>query len=254
VDVSEQNTAARGFYEHLGFRVVGRSPLDPSGRPIPVLHMRRESRPLVLCADIGSVAKGRFGWASRRPDGSEHTGREIEGLVREAAEGLFQNSGVTLGFECPLFVPMVEDPMRLTSARQGEGSRPWSAGAGAGVLAIGLTEVVWILRAIRKLAPDGTEALLEWPAGGLRAKHLFLWEAFVSGSNKGKEHTDDAAAAVRAFCHALSRRELASCVTVVEAYSLVGAALLRTGWSNDVGLLSRPCVVIKGQHESGHAR
>jgi putative acetyltransferase len=45
VDVSEQNTGARGFYEHLGFRVVGRSPLDPSGRPIPVLHMKLEPQP-----------------------------------------------------------------------------------------------------------------------------------------------------------------------------------------------------------------
>ena len=41
VDVNEQNPAARGFYEALGFLVVGRSPLDDDGRPFPVLHMRR---------------------------------------------------------------------------------------------------------------------------------------------------------------------------------------------------------------------
>jgi putative acetyltransferase len=41
VDVNEQNHAARGFYEALGFVVVGRSPLDDDGRPFPVLHMRR---------------------------------------------------------------------------------------------------------------------------------------------------------------------------------------------------------------------
>lgn len=41
VDVNEQNPAARGFYEALGFVVVGRSPLDDAGRPFPVLHMRR---------------------------------------------------------------------------------------------------------------------------------------------------------------------------------------------------------------------
>src|SRR5262245_45684318 len=43
VDVNEQNPAARGFYEALGFRVVGRSPLDDGGRPFPVLHMRRQT-------------------------------------------------------------------------------------------------------------------------------------------------------------------------------------------------------------------
>lgn len=41
VDVNEQNAAARGFYEALGFAVVGRSPLDDTGRRYPILHMRR---------------------------------------------------------------------------------------------------------------------------------------------------------------------------------------------------------------------
>ena len=41
VDVNEQNPAAVGFYEALGFVVVGRSPLDDDGRPFPLLHMRR---------------------------------------------------------------------------------------------------------------------------------------------------------------------------------------------------------------------
>lgn len=41
VDVNEQNPAARGFYERLGFGVTGRSPLDGQGRPFPLLHMER---------------------------------------------------------------------------------------------------------------------------------------------------------------------------------------------------------------------
>jgi len=41
VDVNEQNPAARGFYEALGFVVTGRSPVDDGGRPFPLLHMRR---------------------------------------------------------------------------------------------------------------------------------------------------------------------------------------------------------------------
>jgi putative acetyltransferase len=43
VDVNEQNAAARGFYAALGFNVVARSPLDETGRPHPILHMRREA-------------------------------------------------------------------------------------------------------------------------------------------------------------------------------------------------------------------
>ena len=41
VDVNEQNPQARAFYEKMGFRVVGRSPVDGQGDPYPLLHMRR---------------------------------------------------------------------------------------------------------------------------------------------------------------------------------------------------------------------
>ena len=39
VDVNEQNKQALGFYERVGFSVVGRSPLDGQGKPYPLLHM-----------------------------------------------------------------------------------------------------------------------------------------------------------------------------------------------------------------------
>lgn len=39
VDVNEQNALAVGFYIALGFRQVGRSPLDSAGRPFPILHL-----------------------------------------------------------------------------------------------------------------------------------------------------------------------------------------------------------------------
>lgn len=41
VDVNEQNIQALEFYKHLGFRVIGRSELDSSGRPFPILHMEK---------------------------------------------------------------------------------------------------------------------------------------------------------------------------------------------------------------------
>jgi putative acetyltransferase len=40
VDVNEQNTGAVDFYEACGFVVEGRSELDATGRPYPLLHMR----------------------------------------------------------------------------------------------------------------------------------------------------------------------------------------------------------------------
>lgn len=39
VDVNEQNPLAVGFYEHMGFKIVSRSPLDDMGKPFPILHL-----------------------------------------------------------------------------------------------------------------------------------------------------------------------------------------------------------------------
>ena len=39
VDANEQNTRAVGFYERMGFHIIGRDALDPSGKPYPILHL-----------------------------------------------------------------------------------------------------------------------------------------------------------------------------------------------------------------------
>ena len=39
VDVNEENEQAVGFYQHFGFKIIGRSELDSSAKPYPVLHM-----------------------------------------------------------------------------------------------------------------------------------------------------------------------------------------------------------------------
>lgn len=40
VTVNEQNPQARGFYEHLGFKVQKRTDLDEQGLPYPILYMK----------------------------------------------------------------------------------------------------------------------------------------------------------------------------------------------------------------------
>jgi len=40
VDVNEQNAAAVAFYKACGFVIEGRSELDETGRPYPLLHLR----------------------------------------------------------------------------------------------------------------------------------------------------------------------------------------------------------------------
>ena len=40
--VNEQNPNAKGFYEHLGFKVYKRTELDEQGNHFPILYMRLE--------------------------------------------------------------------------------------------------------------------------------------------------------------------------------------------------------------------
>jgi putative acetyltransferase len=44
VDVNEQNPAACRFYQACGFVIDGRSELDGTGRPFPLLHLRLSDR------------------------------------------------------------------------------------------------------------------------------------------------------------------------------------------------------------------
>ena len=40
VVVNEQNPQAKGFYEHMGFKVYERSEIDEQGNPYPILFMK----------------------------------------------------------------------------------------------------------------------------------------------------------------------------------------------------------------------
>lgn len=197
---------------------------------------------LTACADIGSVAGGNFGWWTS--DGT--SGREPSTLAASISAELNRNRMVALGFECPLFVPLAEDESQLTRARPGEGGRAWSAGAGCGALATGLVQVAWVLRAIQSALTSPRMAHLDWEAFTNAQSGLFLWEAFVSGAGKSSTHVADAQAAGEAFIQALPNPVTANAVTCsTPVYSLVGAAMLRTGWSNTPEVLALPCIVIK---------
>jgi hypothetical protein len=195
----------------------------------------------VFCADIGSVKAGNFGWYGGAP-GAEGPGNDPATLADAVARQLRTAHAVALGFECPLFVPLCPDPSGLTAARDGEAARPWSAAAGATALATGLTQVAWILRRIR--AETHAPAFLKWDDFQHARSGLFLWEAFVSGAAKGNDHPDDARKAVAAFQAALPDPTRHNAVSVREAYSLIGAALLRTGWKTNPAVLSTPALVI----------
>jgi hypothetical protein len=205
------------------------------------------SNVVIWAIDIGSVMNNKFGWC--RIDGAAlESGHDIRALASGVAADLGDARAVALGFECPLFVPVPDDPRYLTSARAGEGNRAWSAGAGCGALATGLSESVWVLERIRSAATVPVLPTFGWDAILAGSANLFLWEAFVSGAAKAIEgiaHVNDAEIAALAFRNALADVPGAKAVTAPNPFSLIGAALLRAGLTTDLRVLNEPCVVIK---------
>lgn len=202
----------------------------------------------IVCADVGSVKGGKFGWWAS----SERFGVDPKGLVDHVVALIKSGNAVALGFECPLFVPLPAAAEQLGAARSGEGSRPWSAGAGCGALATGLVQMAWVLREIcAGLGKNLCAATTDWQSFLAKPEGLIVWEAFVSTGGKGKPsasnaHVDDARLAAEAFRTAVGAGKVESMVTTGGAacLSLAGVALLRTGWISDVAVLSSPCLVV----------
>jgi hypothetical protein len=209
-------------------------------------------RVTVACADVGSIAEGRFGWAIRQPPEPlievEHHG-SIEALGNEVISRVNNGELVALGFECPLFVPIPDEPELLGKARPGEGNGPWSAGAGTGALATGLVQSTWLLRHIRCGLKVDPTATLDWDVFADGKTPLFLWEAFVSRKAKSGSDHGDAAAAVMAFCNSLPNPQASNAIGAQIALSLIGAALLRSGWDVSAEVLKQPCLVIEATAE-----
>ena len=64
LEVNEANTQARTFYAKLGFRETGRSELDGTGKPYPLIHMAgaamQEIDPVVPSDSLASPGKSRI--------------------------------------------------------------------------------------------------------------------------------------------------------------------------------------------------
>jgi len=116
---------------------------------------------------------------------------------------------------------------------------------GAGALATGLVEVPWLLRVIRERVAAPPAAFMKWDDFLRAGRGLLLWEAFVTGSAKRDSHANDAVAAVEAFRAALPDPTRAHALLDSEVLSLLGATMLRTGWTSDLMVLAAPTLVIR---------
>lgn len=198
----------------------------------------------VACADVGSVSSGKFGWALQ--DGLDSPkelpeGNSIVDFADAVVERLGRGRSVALGFECPLFIPVGREPDNLTGARDAEGSRPWSAGAGASSLVTGLAETVWVFSRIREHLSSEPYVTVDWEEFQGTDGGLLPWEAFISGDDKVESHHGDARVAVASFCEKLPPESM---IKEESVFSLVGASLLRAGWGVERDILSAPTLVV----------
>ena len=109
-----------------------------------------------------------------------------------------------------------------------QGNRSWSAGAGTGVLAAGLVEVLWVMNTLKDLRRTGPKAEFDW-FKFQRSVSVFLWEASVTSTAKGTGHSEDAQIAITQFLKALPYPWSANAIQKENVLSLVGAASLRAG-------------------------
>jgi hypothetical protein len=205
----------------------------------------------VAAIDIGSPGKN-LGWALSEP--ARH-GTDIDECIAGLAQAL-RHDGLALGFEAPMFVPLRDDPKKLTAARTGEcggggPNRPFSAGAGAAVLVTGLVVVPYVLRKLREMVP-AARATLDWRAWSKEPGALLLFEAFVTNQAAGRNdaHVEDAQRAIGEFSRRIADpQSFESSIDEPDCLNLLGAMMLRTGWASDLSALSQPCLVVRAMHD-----
>lgn len=173
------------------------------------------------------------------------TGTDIVQFVNGIANDISEGKRIALGFECPLFVPITDNPVGLTRARNGEGDRPWSAGAGCVALAVGLTETVWVFEQLRKSNRKEIVPTFSWDNFISGDGNLFIWEAFVTKEARALSNHGDAEVAAKTFWDKYPYITDANSVKADNPFSLVGAALLRAGITTDLNFLLTPVVVIR---------
>lgn len=210
-----------------------------------------QSGVVVGAIDVG--APRNIGWAILS-DGSEATGQDLDAFIDTFAR-LANDRPAALGFEAPLFIPVGRPTGKLTTQREGENGRPWSAGAGAAVTTLGLAVVTQVLDHLRTKLPNKRARLdwQDWPY----LDDLLIFEAFVSGANHAGpgEHHLDALNAAKAFHESLGDLDAANAVVEENVLSLAGACMARTGWATtNADLLSEPCLVIRPGSDFQNAR
>lgn len=201
----------------------------------------------VAVIDIGKPGKN-LGWAI--VGSNPASGTDLDEAIDEISERISQGP-VAVGFEAPLYVPMRSAAVDLTKARSGECiggvNRPYSASAGSTVLVIATVVVPYVLRALRSASPTCV-ATIDYRKFFSAPSGILFFEAFVTNQKKSHDarHVEDAEiAATHLLRMSEGRTPLESAICEPECLNLLGAMMLRTGWTSDLSVLDAECLVVR---------
>ena len=207
---------------------------------------------VIYACDVGTTRPGpegpAFAWAKLSPQepARVRVSQDIERLVTDIANEIQGGKSVALGFEAPLFIPVPSSANDLSRGRDGERDRSFAAPAGLAVTALAVHQAAWILSSLRSGCNREcgfTTDWKAWPPAGER-QTLFCWEAFVSRKAHSDTHVYDAATAATAFLIKEHNLDQENAVTAERPLSLIGAAALWSGWTDDLAVLHSPSLVM----------
>jgi hypothetical protein len=194
----------------------------------------------IAVVDIGRLSN--LGWVVEGPSITE-SGADIDSCVDALARAMTMGP-LALGFEAPMFVPYGRSRSDLDRARKGDGDRAYSASAGASALTKGLVIVPYILEQLRNRV-KAAKPTFKWREQ-LSDGDLLLFEAFVTHMGKSAGHEECARLALKQFPREWENRvSFESAVSDSCTLNLLGAMILRMGWTDDLTVLSQPCLVVR---------
>ncbi|HHY12556.1 MAG TPA: hypothetical protein GX529_07985 [Firmicutes bacterium] len=205
------------------------------------------------------------------------TGAGIREFTEGISDDLVKGYRVSVGFECPLSIPVPRAPKRFERA----GTRRWTysqnspaghrhlraigtcsstqdlmiqdfsdlnttlVSTSPGLRTPGLAETAWVMRELRDSGRHSTKPTFNWRRFIDSKSNLFLWEAVVSGSGKKATSMSTAQLAAISFLGLYPRLFPCEISEGDTPFSLGAAALMWAGFMPEEDAIRSPCVVVK---------
>lgn len=202
----------------------------------------RENFPFSCCAiDIGSPKLDNIGWAINSVYNQDIvTGNCIDTFAIEVNKCM-KLGPLLMTIDAPLFVPLRSDIKLATKGRSGEGRSPWSAGAGAQVLAMNIPIMTYLFRKMLSLNSEIKFTWSEYKFSNT-ANLVFISEALIAGKVKGSSHIEDAKI-MSNYCYKSTSngffpKNILLAEENVEYINLVAMSLLALGAIQDIRSLN----------------